>query len=840
MAVGAANIKLGADISGFLAGVQQVSQKITGLTYQVNTQLADSFKRADTQARVFSRGLGRLGSDLQSIGAKMSLFATTPLVLGAGKSYMEFANLEKLKIGLDQYGESMEKVKRLAALPNISVEGAAQSLIMLRSVKVESQLAERTIKAFANAMTAAGKSSSDLAPALVNIQQIMASGKITAIDIKEMANRIPQARQALMEAFGTADSETLNKMGPEKIVQGLVAQLEKIPPVAGGAGMAMEKFQDASKFAFAALGESIDKAFGITNLINTLATSLDGLIQSFQALSPEAQKAILVIGAIVAAIGPLLVALGGLVTLWPVIVAGAGAVAAGLALVTAPVLAVAAAVALAVAAIIIHWDSIKAAMIESGTWDVLTGIIGSALNLISNLFSAVISLIKGDWAGFGEALKNIAKSAINNVIQLIGFFARSAVSLFAEINSLFGMDALANGLRKGVVGIDNLVKKITFDMPSATKVIDDAKKAMNGLNDATGGKAKGPTTLKDIEDAIAKLKSDQASVSTAKEYAAIQRQIEALERKKLAITGEAAKNIKSILADEEKLFKLRLEELEKKKESYQIQQAITAITESEASKVKKLTDEYKKLVGVVAGLNVEKLKGQGMNFEKAAPALGKLEGPASGMMQAVGNLPGIKAANDAYQAQINRLEDLNQGMNQAWTGARESAVSGMAELAGGLMAGVGSFADLPRMLGAILADLMGMLGKTLIGFGLAGEGIKKFITNPVTALVAGAALVALSGALKATVTKQVQGKIPAFAKGGMVYGDMVARVGDNPNARFDPEMIAPYSKVDKSIRDSIKNAGGGNGYIGELVTRVSGSDLEIVLNRTQRRRAAIG
>jgi tape measure domain-containing protein len=832
MAVGAANIKLGADISGFLSGVQQVSQKITGLTYQVNTQLADSFKRADTQARVFSRGLGRLGSDLQSIGAKMSLFATTPLVLGAGKAFMEFANLEKLKIGLDQYGESMEKVKRLAALPNISVEGAAQSLIMLRSVKVESQLAERTIKAFANAMTAAGKSSSDLAPALVNIQQIMASGKITAIDIKEMANRIPQARQALMEAFGTADSETLNKMGPEKIVQGLVAQLEKIPPVAGGAGMAMEKFQDASKFAFAALGESIDKAFGITELINSLATSLDGLIQSFQALSPEAQKAILVIGAIVAAIGPLLVALGGLVTLWPVIVAGAGAVAAGLAAVTLPVLAVAAAVALAVAAIIIHWDSIKAAMIESGTWDVLTSMVGNALNIISNLFSAVIALIKGDWSGFGEALKNIAKSAINGVIQLIGFFARSAVSLFAEINSFLGMDALANGLRKGVVGIDNLVKKITFDMPSATKVIDDAKKSLDGLNEATGGKAKGPTTLKDINDAIAKLKSDQESVATAKEYAAIQRQIEALERKKLAITGENTKANKKYTESVEELNAAKLE-------MYRINLSMQFAKEQQ--QVNGLVKEYKALFGVVAGLNVEKLKGQGMSFGKAAPALGKLAGPASGMMEAVGKLPGMDAATKAYAQKAQEIADLNQAVSTAWEGAKEATAVGIGELAGAMITGAASLADLPTLFAGVLADLATTIGKAMIQFGIGAKALQTLVKNPATAIVAGIALVALGAALRSTVQSQMKSKgIPAFAKGGMVYGDMVARVGDNPNARFDPEMIAPYSKVDKSIRESIKNAGGGNGYIGELVTRVSGSDLEIVLNRTQRRRAAIG
>ena len=47
--------------------------------------------------------------------------------------------------------------------------------------------------------------------------------------------------------------------------------------------------------------------------------------------------------------------------------------------------------------------------------------------------------------------------------------------------------------------------------------------------------------------------------------------------------------------------------------------------------------------------------------------------------------------------------------------------------------------------------------------------------------------------------KGVGNAIPAFATGGAVFGPTLAMVGDNPNARTDPEIIAPQSMLDELI-----------------------------------------
>ena len=46
----------------------------------------------------------------------------------------------------------------------------------------------------------------------------------------------------------------------------------------------------------------------------------------------------------------------------------------------------------------------------------------------------------------------------------------------------------------------------------------------------------------------------------------------------------------------------------------------------------------------------------------------------------------------------------------------------------------------------------------------------------------------------------------SFAQGGFVYKDVPVHPGENPNSKFDPEMVAPYSKVSKAMHESIRQS----------------------------------
>lgn len=72
--------------------------------------------------------------------------------------------------------------------------------------------------------------------------------------------------------------------------------------------------------------------------------------------------------------------------------------------------------------------------------------------------------------------------------------------------------------------------------------------------------------------------------------------------------------------------------------------------------------------------------------------------------------------------------------------------------------------------------------------------------------------------------------MPQFAQGGMVFGPTAAIVGDNANARIDPEVIAPLSKL--------KDMLGGNQV--QVVGRISGQDIWLANDRATRERNRIG
>lgn len=65
-------------------------------------------------------------------------------------------------------------------------------------------------------------------------------------------------------------------------------------------------------------------------------------------------------------------------------------------------------------------------------------------------------------------------------------------------------------------------------------------------------------------------------------------------------------------------------------------------------------------------------------------------------------------------------------------------------------------------------------------------------------------------------------KIPELATGGLAFGPSMAVIGDNKNARIDPEVIAPLSKL--------KDMMGGNAV--EVYGRISGNDIFISNQRT--------
>lgn len=165
-----------------------------------------------------------------------------------------------------------------------------------------------------------------------------------------------------------------------------------------------------------------------------------------------------------------------------------------------------------------------------------------------------------------------------------------------------------------------------------------------------------------------------------------------------------------------------------------------------------------------------------------------------------GTIPALDEVQSKYQA---FSEELANNIAPVIT-------SGLSDIAGSFIENAASAAVSGKGLGSVfksvlisLADLAIRVGKIAIGVGFAIKGIKKALEslNPVAALAAGVALIAVGSIAKTALSNAAKPKgsrdikVPALAKGGLSYAPTLAMVGDNPNAHIDPEVISPLSTL---------------------------------------------
>lgn len=156
------------------------------------------------------------------------------------------------------------------------------------------------------------------------------------------------------------------------------------------------------------------------------------------------------------------------------------------------------------------------------------------------------------------------------------------------------------------------------------------------------------------------------------------------------------------------------------------------------------------------------------------------------------------------------------------TGALVGIGEAMGQLAGGAITGAQALGQAIESLG----QFMKKIGASLITQALAmREFQKNLIANPAKAALAGIAFVAAGALVQSLGQKFSEGQV-ALAKGGLAYGPTSAIVGDNPNARMDPEVIAPLSKLQDIM---------GSGNV-QVFGRISGSDILLSNERARRDR----
>lgn len=301
---------------------------ISAETYnRATSRITKAIEELNPKAETFAQRMDRIGASVAGVGAKITMVGgiltaslTAPLTALGYQAFNAAVKMDSLERGLVSVAGSTEaaekqmiSLREIAKLPGLGFAEAVQGSTRLQAAGFSARLAERALMGFGNALATVGKGRVELDGVILALTQIISKGKISAEEINQIAERVPQIRKIMQQAFGTADTEKLQKMGitPEQFIEAITTELEKLAKVTGGAQNQMENFSDASFIALSKVGKVILEVVGPA--MDSLGKIIGDAAVWFENLGHGNQQLVVWSLAVVAAIGPLTAGIGGTV-----------------------------------------------------------------------------------------------------------------------------------------------------------------------------------------------------------------------------------------------------------------------------------------------------------------------------------------------------------------------------------------------------------------------------------------------------------------------------------------------------------------------------------------------
>ena len=219
------------------------------------------------------RALQRVGQSARSVGEAIRTAAdATRLFEIAQNSFASVTGVQAAMAydsqvrGLAAYAKNAQELQaqltrlnEIAKLPGLGLTEVRAGVLNLEAAGLSAQTSERALMAFGNALALVGKGKSELDGVILALGQIASKGAISAEEINQIAERVPQIRQVLVSAFGTASTEAIQKMGlsADVAIGKIIAGLEMLPKATQSALTTFENLQDALEQAFLPIGRGI-------------------------------------------------------------------------------------------------------------------------------------------------------------------------------------------------------------------------------------------------------------------------------------------------------------------------------------------------------------------------------------------------------------------------------------------------------------------------------------------------------------------------------------------------------------------------------------------------------
>lgn len=806
------------------------------------------------------RQLKRSAQKMSQLGTQITTAVSLPII-GIGAAAIKSAgDMEQLENGLTSImgdakvaARELERLKEAAKNPGLGFTQAVKGSVRLQSVGISAETARKGLLNFGNAIALAGGTASDLDGVSLALTQIISKGKISAEEINQLAERVPQVRSAIKDAFGTSDSEELQKLGisSEEFVEKVIDEMGKLPKATGGIKNAITNAGIAIQIFLSDIGKEINTAFDVQGAIEGFSSWLMGVTENFKSLSASTKKTVLTMIALVASIGPAIK----VYSFYKSIQAGLIALEAKR---------------------VLNLKKLISSNIDNGksTDDLVKKLNeGGLLNALKKGKAAILGMA----SSFGKLSLVMKASVIGAVVAA----TVAAVAIFKKWNNTISDSQKAQQTlidvqtkaAQSIVEEKIKVEGLTDILKNENKTREEKQQALKELNQISpkyfGGLDLEKIKIQDVNKAqkeyIANM-LQMAKVQAAKERI-VELNKELLDTEGILdktepgfdnfeaglirmtdFSGTRAEKLAKIWSESANDYKAglqnQIDELVKfaaAEEAIQDKRVTTTTSEPKTFKRKEKAEKTKlaKVDIIDIGSINEQKAAQNSLFTSLVENLTTTEAFQRRLKeeQQLGKiaqdelLQSIATSPEHFEASRMALESLRIEMQE--TAKQEAQFKAMQEAAETAGAAIQSYA---KQGGDSLKDLGKVALKAAADVVRAEmmKAVAAYISKTITTLgPLGIILAAAGSAVVGTLFNKAIGSlsVPALAEGGLATAPTLAMVGDNRNASVDPEVIAPLSKL--------KNMLGGMGGNNVNVTgsfRVAGQDLLLVLDNASRDR----
>ena len=192
--------------------------------------------------------------------AGAALFA---LGRGIFEATVKYDSLERALTTVAGSSEAAEKqlvrLREVAKVPGLGFAEAIQGSVRLQAAGLSARQAEAALYGFGNALATVGKGKESLDFVTLALSQMAAKGRVMGDDLRQLSEQVPQIRQVMLSAFGTADQEILQKAGisSKQFIDIVNRSLELLPRMGDSLKNNLDNAADSVEQSMARMGKAM-------------------------------------------------------------------------------------------------------------------------------------------------------------------------------------------------------------------------------------------------------------------------------------------------------------------------------------------------------------------------------------------------------------------------------------------------------------------------------------------------------------------------------------------------------------------------------------------------------